>query len=172
MVVQNLFEKTLKTLVKGTNDKQDPSQGFVFMLISSMIVGGISAPALAVFNGQTMGRTIGESLKSLFQKQTYAIVARETSFLFSLRVSEPVAELMERTCGKNKVVEYGSTFATGVIGSLVGHPADTALTLWQKGRQVENLSQLMRGGPMKALAVGGFSICYKTVKGLLESNVS
>lgn len=169
MVAQNLIEKGLKSFMKGTSDKQD---SFVLMLGTSMIVGGISAPALAVFNGQTMGRTVKESLWSLSPKQTCAIVTRETSFLFSLRVSSPVSEYMERTCGKNKVVEYGSTFAAGAIGSFIGHPADTALTLWQKGRKVENLSQLMRGGPVKALTVGGFSICYKKVNELLEFNKS
>ncbi len=169
MISQNLIEKGFKAIMKGISGKEDH---FALMLVTSMIVGGISAPALAVFNGQTMGRTVKESLRSLSQKQTIAIVTRETSFLFSLRVSKPMSEFMEDRCGKNKAVEYGSTFAAGAIGSLVGHPADTALTLWQKGRNVENLSQLMRGGPVKALTVGGFSICYKTVKELLESNKS
>src|SRR5207253_3133871 len=55
MGVQKVVEKALT--------KNDPS--FTSMLASSLIVGGVSAPALAAFNAQTMGRTIRESLKAL-----------------------------------------------------------------------------------------------------------
>lgn len=163
MIVQNLVEKALQ---KGAGNQQ--TQNFPMMLASAAIVGALSAPILAVFNGQTMGQTAFQSLKSLSAKQTSAIVARETSFLFSLRVSEPIAKEMERLCGKSPAVDYGSAFVSGVVGSLIGHPADTALTLWQKGMKVKNARQLMRGGPAKAVAVGGFSMGYKKVTELLS----
>lgn len=158
MIVQNIAEKALKK-----NDKDKSELPFSSMLISSAIVGGISAPALAVFNGQTMGRTVMESLMSLSLKQGASIIFRETSFLFSLRISEPVSKIMKRTSGDNKSVEYISAFATGVIGSIIGHPADTALTRWQKGMKVENYRQLIKGSPVKAVAVGGFAVLYKLV---------
>ncbi len=166
MVVQNLVEKFLMKLSNGTKDQ---SSGFLPMLVSSMIVGMLSAPPLAVFNGQSMGMKPLQSLKRLSAKQTGAIVARETSFLFSLRVSGPVSELMKRRCGENKAVEYSSAFVSGAIGSLIGHPADTALTCWQKNMKVDTFRQAMRGGPIKAMTVGGFSVCYKIAKELLES---
>lgn len=109
-----------------------------------------------------------KSLKSLSAKQTGAILLRETSFLFSLRVSGPLSAAMKQHFGENKAVEFGSAFVSGTIGSLIGHPADTALTLWQKGMKVEKLRHTMRGAPAKALAVGGFSVCYKLVNKLLE----
>ena len=165
MGAQKVAETALTPLMKRSGEI--PS--FAPMFVSSMIVGALSAPALAVFNGQSMGQTVGKSLKLLNAKQTCAIVARETSFLFSIRVSEPVSEFMKHSCGDNKAVELGSTFATGAIGSLIGHPADTALTLWQKGRKVENFRQMMRGGPMKAATVGVFSIFYKMAKECIES---
>lgn len=166
MVVQSIAEKTL---MKFSSNKKDQPSGFIRMFASSMIVGVVSAPALAVFNGQTMGRKVLVSLKDLSAKQAGAIVARETSFLFSLRVSGPVSELMKRKFGDNKMVEYGSTFLSGAIGSLIGHPADTALTRWQKGMETKNFRQAMKGGPIKAVAVGGFSVCYKIMKEILES---
>ncbi len=173
MVVQTIVENQLF----GMNKRKAPS--FLSMLASSIIVGIISAPALAVFNGQTMGRSIKASLQSLSGKQTMAIVTRETSFLFSLRISAPVSEAMKQSCGDSYVVDYGSTFMTGAIGSLIGHPADTALTLWQKNKRVmwkKHWNQkrklacalrLLRGVPAKALAVGGFAMGYKWVKGSL-----
>jgi hypothetical protein len=164
MIMQNAVEKALMENI-GNNGK--PS--FTSMLVSSVIVGGISAPALAVFNGQTMGRTVTESLRSLSVKQTTAIVFRETSFLFSLIISGSVSEAMKRISGDNKAVEYSSAFVSGAIGSVIGHPADTALTLWQKGMKVECFRQSMRGAPMKALAVGGFSVFYKIAKDTFQS---
>ena len=104
MVTQSLCEKGLKALKPETHPKQD--ENFALLLLSTVIVGVASAPALAVFNGGTMGRTWKESLRALSFKQYSAIVARETSFLFSLRISGPVADYMERTYGKNKAVEY------------------------------------------------------------------
>ncbi len=165
MVVQNIVEKALK---KRSNEDNPEATNFATMLMSAVFVGAVSAPALAVFNGQTMGKTMKESIRSLSFKQTCAIVTRETSFLFALRVSDPIAKEMKRICGDNQVVEYGSAFTSGAIGSVIGHPADTALTLWQKGMGVKNISQLMKGAPIKAMTVGGFSVCYKVAKEMLE----
>lgn len=51
MIVQSIVEKAL------LKDEQQPAS-FATILASVIIVGGVSAPPLAVFNGQTMGRTI------------------------------------------------------------------------------------------------------------------
>ncbi|QLH36973.1 MAG: hypothetical protein HWD61_13215 [Parachlamydiaceae bacterium] len=163
MIVQSVAENAF---MKNTKNEQ-PS--FKLMIASSLLVGGFSAPALAVFNAQTMGRSVADSLKSLTTKQVVAIVTRETSFLFSLRISDPASDAMKSYCGDNKAIEYSSAFATGFIGSIIGHPADTALTLWQKGRKIEKLSQLKQGVLIKAFAVGGFSVIYKVTKEWLQS---
>lgn len=47
-------------------------------LVSSMAVGVISAPILAIFNGQTMGYTFMQSMQKLSAKQVCAITARES----------------------------------------------------------------------------------------------
>jgi hypothetical protein len=161
LVAQRLFEKIL---AQGEN--KQPS--FSTMILSSMLVGGISAPALAVFNGQTMGRSILESLKALTLKQTGAIVSRETSFLFSLRISEPISETLKSQLGDHQAVKLTALFASGAIGSLVGHPADTALTLWQKEKKVTSLRQTMNGAAVKAITVGLFAIAYHSAKEQLE----
>lgn len=167
MVVQMLVEKAILKMNRTGND-QKKTVDFTTMLLGSMVVGIVSAPALAVFNGQTMKQTPQASLKSLSVKQTGAILLRETSFLFSLRVSDPLSNAMNRHLGEGKAVEFGSAFVSGAIGSVIGHPADTALTLWQRKIKIEKLRHLMRGAPAKALAVGGFSVGYKVVNNLLE----
>jgi hypothetical protein len=164
MSVQKIAEEVL---MKNKQNRDKPN--FTSMLVSSALVGVISAPAYAVFNGQTMNRTAMESLRALSARQATAIVSRETSFLFSLRISDPVSEAMKRAIGDNKIVEYSSAFISGAIGSVIGHPADTALTLWQKEMQVESCRQLMRGASAKALAVGGFSVFYKVTKEMIQS---
>jgi hypothetical protein len=168
MVAQTLAEKSLSSLMKKTEDREN----FALMLASALLVAAISAPALAVFNGQTMGKKVAESLRALSPKQALAIIARETSFLFSLRVSGPISAQMQNALGENRCVDYSSTFATGAIGSLIGHPADTLLTLWQKGMKVANPFQTMKGAPIKAVTVGGFSIGYKAVNEFLNRNIS
>lgn len=164
MIAQNTFEKALM-MFSGNESKPN----FASMLFSAMMVGVISAPPLAVFNGQTMGKTVMSSIKNLSAKQVTAIVTRETSFLFSLRISEPVSEAMKQISGDNKGTEIGSAFISGAIGSTIGHPADTAFTLWQKEMEVVNFRQLFRGAPVKAVTVGCFAIIYKIAKEAIES---
>ena len=164
MIVQNIAEKAL---MKNSKNSDEPN--FLQMLASSVLVGGISAPALAVFNRQTMGQTVAESLKSLSAREVLAIVSRETSFLFSLRISDPLSQAMKRYSGDNKAVDYSSAFVSGVVGSIIGNPFDAALTLWQKGMKVENFYQLMRGSPIRALSIGGFSVFYKLAKDIIQS---
>jgi hypothetical protein len=143
--------------------------GFSSILLSSFFVGGLSAPALAVFNGQTMKKTAKESLRALSIKQSLAIIARETSFLFSIRISNYVSDRMKEHFGENKAIVYASTFASGAIGSLFGHPADTALTIWQKGMKITTLRILMNGSLSRSITVGTFACCYKITSELLES---
>jgi len=166
MIVQAFVEKAL---VKARKNEEGQPPSFWTMLGSSAFVGGVSAPLLAIFNGQTMGLSPMQSLSALSAKQAAAIVTRETSFLFSLRVSEPISEELKQVAGDTKAVEYVSAALSGAIGSVVGHPADTALTLWQKGIKVVSLPQLMRGAVPKSGAVAAFSLGYKTLSDVLAA---
>lgn len=166
MLVQGYVEKEMRTLFPG----EGPQAEFASKFFSSMVVGGISAPALAAFNGKTMAKPvpIAQSLRALTPKQVAAIVGREGSFIFSLGVSEPLSHWMRESVGESRVVDYSSAFASGVLGSVVGHPLDTALTLWQNQLKVQGLRQLYAGGLHKAVAVGVFSTVYTLVKGRLQ----
>lgn len=164
LIIQDIAEKKL---FKPPAEDEQPS--LAMMVASSIFVGTLSAPGLAIFNGQSMGRSFKQSLKDLSWKQTAAIVARETSFLLSIRISDPVSEYMKEKFGDKAVVIYGSTFLSAAFGSLIGHPADTALTCWQKGIKLNSFSHAMKGGPAKGLAVGSFAVIYKVAKEALNN---
>lgn len=76
---QMIAQEAIEKMIGG--DKDHPS--FFKMFASSALVGLISAPSLAAFNGLTLKQTVMDSVRRLSARQTGAIVARETSF-FSL----------------------------------------------------------------------------------------
>lgn len=162
MIAQRLLEKRLHRN-KSASDSDLP-----LVLFSTVVVGTVSAPLLAIFNGQTMGKTSRESVRALSIRQTGAIVTRETGFLLGLRLSGPIANAMQRGERESKVVEFAAAFFSGSMGSLVGHPADTLLTLWQRGERLDKWSHLMRGSAHKAVAAGIFTIFYKVICQSLE----
>jgi len=164
MILQSFVEKTL---VKDEADKSSlPSK-----LASSAVVGTISAPILAVFNGQTMGWSLRESLRRFSAKQGLAIALQETAFVGGLSAADLLATEMKQKFGDNKVVECTAAFTAGAAGSLAGHPANTSLTRWQNGLTVDSLRQSMWGAARKARAAGCFSIFYKFGKDALNDSV-
>jgi hypothetical protein len=139
------------------------------VLASSAIVGLVSAPVFAVYNGQTMGWTMVESLRRFTLLQGVAIAVLETTFVVGVSVADRLGLAMRRRFGDHRMIDYAAAFVTGAVGSLVGHPADTALTRWQNGMRVENFRQLMWGSARKARAIGSFSVLYKLVMDTLTS---
>jgi hypothetical protein len=163
MVVQRLVEKALT--------KESDTENLSSTLASSAIVGIASAPVLAVFNGQTMGLSVRESIQKFSIRQGLAISVQETAFVGGLSVADKLAVIMKRKFGNNKVVDYTAAFIAGATGSLAGHPANTALTRWQSGMQLDSFSQSMWGAARKARAVGCFSVVYKFAKEILNPNL-
>jgi hypothetical protein len=163
IVLQNLVEKVLSG--------QSNTGSLSSTLASSAIVGIASAPVLAVFNGQTMGWTVRESLRKFSARQGLAIAVQETAFVGGLSVADHLAVTMRKEFGNNKAVDYTAAFIAGAAGSLAGHPANTALTRWQSGMTVDSARQLMWGSLCKARAVGVFSVVYKLGKEVLNTTV-
>lgn len=156
MFAQAFFEQMLAAHVKHDS--------FV-MLISTTFVAGISAPALAICNGLTMRKTAIESLRTLSARQTSAIMTRELGFLLGLRISGPAGEYIKKNCGDSKHIEYLTALISGMLGSVMGHPADTILTRKQNGLKITYHS-LMKGVIPRALAIGVFSLGFKALKDL------
>lgn len=147
-VEKALFEETQKGSLQST-------------FASSAVVGFASAPLLAIFNGQTMGWSIRDTIQKFTLKQASAISIQETAFVAGICASDQLSQVMKLQFGDNKIVEYTAAFSSGALGSLAGHPANTALTRWQSGLKVNSMRQLMWGSSRKAYAVGIFSIGYK-----------
>lgn len=164
MVAQHFVEKALF----GDSDKQTLSS----KLKSAGIVGVLSAPFLAVFNGRGAGLGLTESLRRFNPKIALALAVQETAFVGGVSAAGPVAVAMKEKLGNNKAVEYAAAFKAGAIGSLVGHAANTAVTRWQMGMKVDNARQLMWGAARKARGVGLFSVGYKLVNELIGENKS
>lgn len=98
--------------------------------------GGVSTPILMKFSFPRKPMTL---------KNISLIFCRETAFLLSLRVSGPLSEVLEEFYGKNKQLEYGSTFFCAALGRL-----------W-----VDSFKAF--SSPGKLLALGGLSVFYKYV---------
>ncbi len=164
---QMIAQKGFEVLWNRYVGKRD-APTFTSMLMSSLAVGTISVVPLAWFNGLTMGLSLPQVLRALTWKQSGAILVRETSFLGAIRISDPVSNEMKRKFGDNHLVDVISYFISGFFGSIVGHPADTALTRWQKGLKVEFGRQLLKGAGTKAFAAGTFTLLYKEGMNLVK----
>jgi hypothetical protein len=46
---------------------------------------------------------------------------------------------LKRKFGDHKAIDYGAAFLAGGLGSLAGHPANTALTRWQSGLKMDGV---------------------------------
>lgn len=135
---------------------------------SSIFAGAVSSPLYAILNGQSNNQRPLDSLRSLTFPQGAAITVREGAFFGGLTMAESVSDLAKRRFGKTKTVEYVSAFASGLIGTFLGHPADTALTRWQQGMTADLFRTAFRGAPTRTLAGGLFSVAYKFVKDKLS----
>jgi hypothetical protein len=170
-LIQNILEKPRKeckvTIVSsfgnGVISFGNPV-GLKSTMLSSFCVGVISSPILAIFNGKTLGYTILDSCKRISAKQCGAIAIQETAFVGGLAASDLVAAKMKEKLGNNIVVKYAAVFLAGYMGSMAGHPANTALTRWQSGLPTPTLRQLMWGSATKARAVGIFAVLYHVMK--------
>lgn len=160
---QMILQKKVEDHLLGKNHQKSLDSS----LISSTIVGMTSSPFLAVFNGQTAKQTALESLSRFSPKQAVALSAQETAFIAGLSIADPVAEVAKKHLGDTKAVEYGSAFCSGALGSLLGHPANTAVTRWQNLMVIDHPRQLVWGAMRKAKAVGIFSVGYKGSKEFL-----
>jgi len=161
IVSQHLFEKKIFNI--------NPERAsFTEKLLSALAVGAMSAPLYAAMNAQTMGKTVRYGLSHFSLKQFGAITTREGAFLMGLEMADPACELLKKRYSK-ETSDFLGSFITGVAGSLVGHPADTLLTLEQKKMRIERFSCLYRGATVRAIAVGAFSMSYHVIHKKVEA---
>lgn len=160
IIAQHLFEKKIFHI-----DAEKAS--FKEKLLSAVVVGGLSAPIYAAMNAQTMGKTIGYAYKHFTKKQFGAITVREGAFLMGLEMADPLCDRLKDSFPKQTADVLGSVIS-GLLASIVGHPADTYLTLEQKGMSVKKWSCFFRGGATRAVSVAAFSLCYHKIHEKIE----
>jgi len=152
----------------------EKKRNILSMLVSSATIGVVSSPFLIAFNDQTLGNSFFKSLKAITSSKVVATAIRETGFIASLGFSKSLAKKMKKY-HDTKITEIIAYFISGYIGSIAGHPGDTALTLFQNERKLSSLflplnkqtiakatSFMYRGGNTKAISVGVFSILYNS----------
>jgi hypothetical protein len=151
--LQMVLQPFVENFLKGDEKKES----LLLKFESAAIIGVASSPCLAVYNGYTNGATLGKSLRMFSVKQCLAISVQETAFVGGLTVADSLAVVMKGQFGDNKVVEYVATCTAGAMGSLAGHPANTALTRWQSGKTIDSVRQLMWGATRKTRAIMFFA---------------
>lgn len=156
-----------KVVEKAIGERVNPER-LTGKLLSSAVVGIISSPFLAVFNGGAAKLSTFESIRRLSVKQCGALAVQETAFVGGLTAADLLAQEMKLKFGDNKAVEYSAAVISGAGGSLAGHFANTAVTRWQNELQVEGFRQLWWGAFRKARAIGIFSVLYKLAKDVLN----
>ncbi|MFA6916455.1 MAG: hypothetical protein WC222_08670 [Parachlamydiales bacterium] len=156
---------TENTLTRCFNKGEKPGIGVT--VLSSVTVGAISSPFLTIFNGKSMGMNWIESLRAMSIYQVAMIVSRETSFLISIRISDPLNDKLKESLGESRKVKYTSAFISGVLGSLFGHMADTGLTCAQNKVPVTTFRHLWRGSGTRSLTLGTFNVLYSVLNDAL-----
>lgn len=173
MVLQSRVEQALVKTFPNLFAKDSNKAKASLTLASSAVVGGLSSPFLAVYNGKTMMPpwSVRESLSKFSLKQAGAITLQETGFVAGLAAADLVSVLMKQMLGDNKAVEYSAAAVAGTLGSLVGHAGNTALTRWQNGITIDSLKQLSWGSLRKARGNAVFAVVYKLGNEVLNSTV-
>lgn len=155
MITQEKLEKTL------FKEKDVYSK-----LASSAMVGAISSPLLAYFNHQTLAK--GKPF--VFATRIgLALTVQETAFVAALSGVDKVSFILKGVFGDNKATEYAAAYIIGGAGSIIGHPANTALTRWQNNLSAGSVKQLSYGLMTKAKATATFTLGYKVLKDVATS---
>lgn len=135
---------------------------------SSAFVGCASAPPLIAFNAQTMKSSMLQAMLALDRWQFSATALREMVLMLSIRYRKDFSNSMREQFGDNSFIQYGSIFWGAAACSILVHPADTLLTVWQKMVPRPTGMNLYRGGATRAAAVGGFVTLYSALKDVLS----
>lgn len=163
----------LQSAMKAAMKYGGIQESLVSTAACAVTVAAVSSPFLAWFNGRARNHSWKESWSRFTPRQAAAITFQETCFVFS--TNNPLNTWMQKSFGQTKRVEYASAFMSGAACSVVGHPANTALTRWQNGKTIPSFKEVraaplpsaavyMRGAVAKATAVGLFTVIYKGVK--------
>lgn len=158
----------IQSLVEDALNEGQKEKNLANSLKSAAIVGTLTSPFVAAFNGKIRGMPLAKIMKSL--KSPYmvgAVAAQETAFVGGISGADKVIVELKKRLGDNPLVNEMGAFVAGAFGSLAGHPANTAITRWQEGMKVRP-EHLMRGASQKAIGTGIFAVVYNLAKNILN----
>ncbi len=140
------------------------SSPFLFPGVSSFLTGAATSPVLAFYNlltmktaDQTYRQVAMLAVRKLTLGQVAAVAARETAFLYSIRVLGPLEALLM----EGELIRYTSAFASGFFGSAACHSLDTAFTLWQRGHSITQLANFTKSDSSMEKATKCASILFR-----------
>lgn len=164
-----LTQMKVTEIIENTIFPDKSKRGIGSLFQSSAMVGFVSSPILAIFNGRTMPEKYGpvESLRRLRVPQALAITAQETGCVAGVYGAERAAAKAKEVLGDYEVLDYGAAAASGGAGALSGHAGNTALTRWQSGLKIETPMQLFWGAGPRARALATFCAVYLFGKKML-----
>lgn len=162
------FLKSRQQEERKSNTQGEGKSNAFHIVLSTTAVAFASVPPLSILQGITRGMTPLQSLRRLDVYQVAMIVAREESFLLSMRINEPVNEAMAERYGQSRKVKYACAFVNGALGSLVGHMADTTFACRQNNVSITSFFHLWRGGLTKSVAVGTFNVLYTMINDIVK----
>lgn len=129
------------------------------------VAGFLASPLYAAFTAQTRNLHPWAAMRATTKEQALATTIRETLFLASIGVAEPLARGMRAHIVDHEAMDYAAMFISGAAGSIIGHPADTYLTRITDGKVMNWSSRaMMRGSFAKAYGTGRFLLCYEMAK--------
>lgn len=173
VLLQEKVQQTLQYVFPSLLAKDSTKDQALLTLGSSCLVGALSSPFLAIYNGKTMNPpwTAKESWNRFSLKQAGAISLQETGFVAGLAAADLTSALMKPILGDTKGVDYAASAIAGAVGSLAGHAGNSALTRWQNNLTVDTVRQLSFGALRKARGNAIFAVVYKLGKDILNTTV-
>lgn len=160
IALQLTSEGWANNYMKERSGKKNEKLSLGQTIVSSAFSGLVAAPALAVLNGQASGMSVVEAIRTVSRRQIVLLVTRETSFVASLKLSVPLSIYMKDRLGESRATDFACGAVSGATASVLGHPADTAVTRLQKGLRIVHVRQYMNGGAVKATTMAVFTGLY------------
>lgn len=113
-------------------------------------------------NAISLKKSILIALKNLSLRQVGYLTARDTLFLISTRLSEPLGGTIKKRCGDHPAVEHGANFISGFVGAILGHPFDTAFCRSQQ-KLPTTIKHWTLGLSTRSCTVGFLVVFYKAI---------
>ncbi len=164
-------------LQKGIENFQKDPSSIINKVASAALVGLISSPFLAAFNGQLANQPYLMALRKAFNNPRIimAITLRETSFIGALVLTDPVIGKMRAVWGDFKGLGFVVAGFTALAGAALGQIPDCISCRLQNNLKVidtkkgnsgivslikEGTKTSLQGTAKRVQAVVSYSLCY------------